>query len=242
MAFLLKNQWGTWAAEWGLTHVPERGWLRRTERVLGARRGLLFRVLWGGDEDPGLNVTIRFPRAAEPQRIREQLIADASLDVLPSKGSARRKMTIETGPVKTIRWGSRPEFLLREDCLIWRRTFPFNPPKVARLQAWVDALADALGRATRTFDDTCEACGSARVNRYVVVDGLPMLMCETCQQRLRVEGEMASRAYDMTEARHLNGLALAAVAAVIGAIAWAGIGALTHRIWAMAAIGIGALV
>ena len=242
MALLLKDQWRTWAAEWGLTHVPERGWMRRTERVLGARRGLLFRVSWGGDDDPGLNVTIRFPRAGEPQRIREQLIADASLDALPGKGSARRKMAIETGPAKAIRLGSRPEFLLREDCLIWRRAFPFNPPRPARIQGWVDALVDSLGRATRKFDGGCEICKSSRVDRYVVVDGLPMWMCESCQQRLRSEGEMASRAYEMTEARHLNGFALSAVAALIGAIAWAGIGALSHRIFAMAAIGIGALV
>jgi hypothetical protein len=238
---LLKDQWRTWAADWSLTHVPERGWLRRTERVLGARGGLLFRVSWGGDDDPGLNLAIRFPRPGEPQRVREQLIADASLDALPGKGSARRKMAVELGPVKAIRWGSRPEFLLRENCLIWRRTFPFNPPKVAHLQAWVEALIESLRRATRTFD-ACETCGSSPVHRYVVVDGLPMWMCESCQQRLRVEGEMASRSYDMSEARHVNGLALAAVAAVMGAIAWAGIGALTHRIFAVAAIGIGALV
>src|SRR5262249_34529414 len=55
-------------------------------------------------------------------------------------------------------------------------------------------------------------------------------------------GEMADRAYDMKETRHLSGAFLAFLAALVGAVAWAAIAALTNRIFAMAAIGIGALV
>lgn len=242
MSFLLKDQWRSWAAEWGLTHVPEKGWLRRTERVLGPRKDLLFRVSWGKDDDPGLNVTIRFPRTLDPQGLREALIANAALDVLPGKGAARRKMAVETGPKKTVRIGSRPEFLLNEDRLVWRRTFAFHVPKPAQIQAWVDALVEAIGRATPRFGGDCETCATGRVSGYVVVDEYPMMMCATCQQRLRTEGEMANRAYEMTEARHLNGAALGAIGMVLGAIAWAGIGALTHRMFAVAAIGIGVMV
>ena len=47
---------------------------------------------------------------------------------------------------------------------------------------------------------------------------------------------------DITEARHMPGALLGALAAVIGAVAWAFFAALTQRIFAFGAIGIGALI
>jgi len=76
----------------------------------------------------------------------------------------------------------------------------------------------------------------------VIVDGLPMRMCTDCQQRANAAGELAERAYDMTEANHVVGACLGAFAAIVGATAWAALGALTQREFAAAAIGIGALV
>lgn len=242
MSFLLKDRWQQWAVEWGLTHVPQKGWLRRTERVLGQRKGLLFRVLWGTDESPGLHICVRFPRVTDLDRVRAALIADSALDVLPSKGSARRKMEIQTGSAPRVRFTRLPEFRLGTDALLWRRAFLFRTPSAAQIQSWVDALVESLARATPTFGGKCESCGTGQAPSYVVVDGMPMMLCTTCQQKLRLEGELAERAYEMTEARHVNGLALAFVASLIGGAAWAAVAVLTHRIFAMGAIGIGALV
>lgn len=53
---------------------------------------------------------------------------------------------------------------------------------------------------------------------------------------------MAERTYDSIEVRYLAGATSGLAATVAGAAAWAAIGALTERMFAAAAIGIGALV
>jgi hypothetical protein len=242
MSFLLKSRWQEWAREWGLSHDPQKGWLHPNERVTGERKGLLVRVAWGPRERPGLVTCIRFPRVADPERLRQALIADDTLDALPGKGAARRKMVLESEVKKVYVFGRPPEFILSDRALIWRRVFPWRPPDPAHLASWVDALVAAVARATSVFDGRCESCGTGVVRRYVLADDVPAMLCATCQQRIRAEGDLADRTYDMTEARHIAGASRAFIAAMAGAIAWAAIGALTQRIFAAAAIGIGALI
>jgi len=242
MSIFLKDQWQEWARDWSLAHHPEKGWTRRTEWIVGERKGLLVRVSWGPQENPGLFVLVRFPRTADPERLRQALIDDPTLDVLPGKGAARRKMDIETGAKKMVRLGGIPEFTLTQNSLTWRRIIRWSAPKPAPLQSWVDALVTAVARATPAFDGRCEVCSTGSASRYVLVNDVPMMMCASCQQRLSAEGEMAERTYEMSEARHIPGVALGMAAALIGAAAWASIEIVTDRIFAAAAIGIGALV
>jgi len=242
MSAFLKDQWQEWAREWGLEHVPQKGLLYRTERVVGERKGLLIRIGWGPRERPGLSTCIRFPRVPAPDRLRQALIADDTLDALPGRGSARRKMELESDARKILWVGRAPEFTLGDRSLVWRRVFPWSAPKEAQVASWVDLLVAAIARATPVFDGRCESCGTGVVRQYVRVDDLPMLLCTTCQQRMQSEGDMADRAYDMIEARHAAGATRALLAAMAGAVAWAAIGALTERMFAAAAIGIGALV
>ncbi len=242
MPIFLRDHWKEWARDWGLAHYPEKGWIHRTEHVVGERKGLLIRVGWGTDQSPGLIACIRFPRVADPGRLCQALIDDATLDTLPGKGSARRKMAVESGAKKTVRIGKPPEFTLTDNALVWRRVFPWSAPKPPHVQSWVDTLIAAVARATPTFDGRCETCATGAVRPYVLVDGLPTFMCATCQQRLKAEGDMADRTYDMIEVRHVPGAALGVAAAFLGAVGWAVVGALTQRIFAAAAIGIGALV
>ena len=242
--FFPKSQWKDWARDWGLSHRAPKGWLAATpERIAGERKGLLIRVGWGPGEDPGLKVVVRFPRVADPDRLRQALIADAALDTLPGKGAGRRKMEIERPTArKVIRLGERPEFILSENSLVWSRTFNFSSPKAAQVRDWVETLIEAVARATPAFDGRCESCGSGGVRQYVLVDDVPALMCATCQQRVNAEGEMAERTYEMIEIRHLSGALLALAAVAAGALVWAALGALTQRIYSAVAIGIGALV
>jgi hypothetical protein len=242
MSIFLKDQWEEWARRWSLAHHPEKGWTRRTEWIAGERNGLLVRVGWGPEENPGLSVLVRFPRTADPERLRQALIDDPTLDALPGKGAARRKMEIETGPKKLVRLGGIPEFTLTQNSLTWRRVMRWSAPKARRLEEWVDALVTAVARATPMFDGRCEVCSTGSVPRYVLVNDVPMMMCATCQQRIAAEGEMADRTYEMSEAHHLPGFALGVAAALAGAVAWAAIEIATQRVFAAAAIGIGALV
>jgi hypothetical protein len=242
MAFFLKNKWQEWAREWGLAHHPHKGWLYPTEAIVGERKGLLLRVGWGSQEKPGLIVCIRFPRALDVERLRSALADDDTLDVLPGKGLARRKMVLESSVPRVQIVGRPPEFILGETSLVWRRVYSFSVPKAAQIASWVDALVAAVGRATPVFDGRCESCGTGVVRRYVLVDGLPAMICTSCQQRMRSEGDMADRTYDMIEVRYLAGATRGLAAALGGAVAWAAIGAATERMFAAAAIGIGALV
>src|SRR5580765_1316314 len=89
MVTIRSGGWTSWAREWGLAHQKRQGLLQRTEAVTGARGGLLLRAGWGDEQYPGLTVTIRFPRAVDVQRLRDQLAQDVSLDALPGKASAR---------------------------------------------------------------------------------------------------------------------------------------------------------
>jgi hypothetical protein len=171
------------------------------------------------------------------------LIDDATLDVLPGKGTARKHTAIVVGkPPAFMRWGKPPEFTLTEDALTWRRVFSWGTPKSARIQSWVETLVAAVARATPVFQGRCEDCGIAEVRRHVLVDGVPKLLCASCQQRTVTAGEMAERAYEMTDTNHGVGAALAGFAALVGATAWAAVAALTQREFAAAAIGIGALI
>src|SRR5262245_30299922 len=105
MNLFMRNRWQGWARDWGVVHQPQRGILSKNEHVVGEREGLLFRAGWGTDEYPGLTVTVRFPKTVDAQRLRQLLIDDATLDTLPGKGAARRKMGVVAAVARTgVRW------------------------------------------------------------------------------------------------------------------------------------------
>jgi hypothetical protein len=242
VSIFLKDQWKEWARDWAISHYPQKGLIYRNEKVVGERKGLLIKVGWEVSRHPYLAVCIRFPRVIDPTRLRQALIDDPTLDTLPGKGSGRRKMVVEGVSKKGIRLSSYQEFTLTNTSLVWHRVFSWSGPKPAQVQSWVDAMVASISRATPVFDGRCESCGTNVVKTFVLVDDLPTLMCATCQQRVKAEGDMADRTYDMIEVRHVPGTVLACLAAALGAVGWAAIGALTQRIYAIAAIGIGALV
>ena len=242
MGLFQKNRWLEWARAWGLTHYPQRGLFYRNEQVTGLRKGYLVSASWGGQKQASLILRIRFPGGADLESIRRTLADDASLDALPGKGKGRAKTVLAVGPEKKVQLGAIPEFTLRDGSLIWFRTYAWAPPKTEQLTGWIDALIASISRATPAFDGRCEQCHTTQVRQFVFVDQVPKMLCGTCQERLRTEREMAERNYDMMDARHLNGFAFALVAAVVGAAGWALVAALTNRILAMAAIGMGALI
>ena len=242
MSLFSKNQWQPWARSWGVSHYPQRGAFGRNEQIAGLRNGYLLQVSWGGDKNATLIVRLRFPMGASLEGIRAALAADPSLDALPGKGKARAKTVIEIGPEKMVRLGFMPEFILRDGSLLWSRRFAWSTPKPEQLKGWVDTLMMALARAAPAFDGKCEQCHTTAVRQFVFVDGVPKLLCGTCQERLRVEGQMAERNYDMLEARYLNGALLGLGMALLGAAGWAALAAGTGRILVAAGLGIGWLV
>jgi len=242
VSLLPRNEWQSWAQEWGLVHHPQKGWIYRNEQVVGLYKGVLVQAGWGGENNLSLIVRLRFPRTTNPEVVKQALVEDPSLDSMPGHGAKRAKMAIETGPQKRVRIGGIPEFTLTDTSLVWFRAASLNGPKPRQVPEWVGLLAAALARATPGYDGRCEQCGTDGVKQFVLLDESPAMICPSCRQRLRAEGEMAERAYNMTEARHLPGALLGAGAAVVGAVAWAFFAGLTQRIFAFGAIGIGALI
>ena len=241
--FSQKSRWQDWARDWGLTHLPQaKHHLYRNEGVVGLRKGLILRAAWTGEKGVTLSMKVRFPRGESLEGLKQALADDPALDVLPGKGAARRKTVIAHGPAPRLRLGAAPEFRLADGLLEWNRPFAWRTPKPAQVMAWADALVNAVARAGVRFDGRCEECRTAATGGYVLVNDLPRVLCGSCQQRLIAEGEMAERWYDMQEASYWRGATLGAVTAFGGAAAWAMLAILSDRIWAVAAIGIGALV
>jgi hypothetical protein len=243
MSLFPKSEWMDRAREWGMEHLPQKGRLFRDESVVGIRDGRLVQVGWGGENRSSLVVLIRFPRVERIERLRDALIADPALDTLPGKAAKRRKvttqMTSKTSPIRKRR--RMPEFTLNESALRWVRQFPISSPKSATVRTWVETLLGAIGRATHPFDGHCERCNAANLRGFVLVDGIPMILC-SCQQHLRAEGEMAERSYELQVANHMAGAVLAPAVAVVGAIAWAIMAAVTGEIYAAVAIVTGLVV
>ena len=121
-------------------------------------------------------------------------------------------------------------------------TIRHSSPKSAKVRTWVETLLGAIGRATPPFDGHCERCNAANLRGFVLVDGIPMILCGSCQQHLRAEGEMAERSYELQDANHMAGAVLALLVAVVGAIACAIMAAVTGEIFAAVAIVTGLVV
>ena len=241
MSIFDKSQWAEWAGEWGFQHLPQKGPWARNEGIVGMRDGRLVSVGWGGRKNATLVVLVRFARCENPDAVRAALVADTTLDALPRKGAGRWKMARERNAANPI-WTALPEFTLGDSSLVWTHRPLWSRPGPAKVRGWVELLLAALSRATRPLEGRCETCGTAGVGAYVIVADQPRLLCAACQQRLLEQGEAAERAYDMESAQHLAGTLAAAVAALVGAVAWALLEIATHRIFAALAIATGVLV
>lgn len=242
MALLVRTEWTEWANAWGLAHHRQTGWLLHNEHIVGQHDGLLFQVGWGGDKHQYLTVRVRFPRTTNLEMLRDALIRDSSLDVLPGHGAARRKTRIEIGEKKGIRLVGHAEFTLTEGTLVWRRLFAWSTPAPGKAQEWAAALIQAIVRVSGAFEGRCEQCSNAPAREFVLVDQVPTMLCSSCQQRMRGEGELADQAYDASEANHVRGALFAQGAAMVSAGAWATLAIVSEHVFALAAIGIGAFV
>ena len=236
----VKSQWTDWANAWSLSHRPQKGKLYRDEGITGQHDGLLFQVQWCGENGSMLAVLVRFSAGQDLERVRAALIADPTLDVLPGKGAARNKTKIEE--VKAVYVGAVPEFVLTDGALCWRRGFAWKSPKADEVRGWVERLLGALKRAGLRHEPMCEDCRQRSVEGYVLVDGIPVRLCTSCQQARSAAGDLAARSYEMKEASYARGLLFALGGVAAGAAAWAGLAVATNRMFALVGIGIGALV
>jgi hypothetical protein len=246
------KKWKDWAAAWGLTwHKP--GFMSASpEWIAGSYRGYLVKFGWMVERQAHFYALIRFPKVPDPAALRQRLLEDPALAELPGWNKikpATSKLNAVFVPGAAPNPGVRlavraigTVLQMDETMLLWTRPCPWRRPKAAQLAGWIEKLVQSLSQMARPFEGKCEECGRTLGQRFVIVNGIPKHLCETCQQGLVQKGRMAETAYDQIEANHLMGALFGAVAAVLGGATWAAISFFTGRMFALVAIGIALLV
>jgi hypothetical protein len=253
MGIFSKNGWKEWARQWGLTYHAPKFLGSGREWIAGSYRGYLVKAGWLGDRHLEFYAHIRFPKVPDPSVIRQRLLDDQTLAALPGWSKIKPAEAGKSaglfafpsgGAIKIARAnivGTKP-FIADESSVIWTRPCPWRRPSTEQLQAWVEALIVALSQTTRAFDGHCEQCGHSIGERFVMVNDVPVHLCETCQQDLVQKGRIAEQQYEEGSANHLLGALYGGVAAMVGGALWAAISFFTGRMFAIVAMGIALMV
>jgi hypothetical protein len=222
-----------------------------SEWMAGLKDQRLVRVGWAGEKGERLTVLIRFPRVASADALREQLRAMESLTALPGWKKLKPQQKAG-GPVvpaagaalggPKINWTGPQDLIVDETSVQWSHAFRWNRPKADKVRPWVEALLAAVVRSTQGFDGRCEMCGNARVDKFMLYESVPVMMCDGCRSRSATEGQMAEQQYEQSEANYLLGTGYGTIAGVIGGTLWALLAIGTGKLYLAAAIGIGFLV
>lgn len=253
MGLITQSGWKDWARQWGLTYHAPRFLGTAREWMAGSYRGYLVKVGWLGDRHLEFYALIRFPKGPEPGVIRQRLLADPALVELPGwskiKPADAQKTSglvafsnggaIQLAQANVV--GARP-LVVDDSSMLWTRPCPWRRPSTEQLQGWVDKLMGSLAQNARPFEGRCEQCGASVGERFVMVNGVPVHLCDPCQQALVQKGRAAAEHYEQGEARYALGVLAAGAAAVVGGTLWALISYFTGRMFALVAIGIALLV
>jgi hypothetical protein len=166
--------------------------------------------------------TVRFMDAARDEAVRQALPQSAEL--------AGKKIKAKAVTVK-------------DGAAVYRHAKAmFSTPSPEAIAGEVDALVSAVKLAGPPPAAQCRVCGGAGGVDPILVNGLVDRVCPGCVERLQHEAKKAAEEY---EKRPLNlpfALVTAAVLAVIGALAWAGLTIATNKMYWLVAIGVGALI
>jgi hypothetical protein len=253
MGMFSKQGWKDWASEWGLTYHAPKFLGSTREWMVGSYRGYLIKLGWFGDRNVEFYALIRFPKVLDPVMIRQRMVDDTTLTDVPGWSKLKPADKAKTpgllalqnaGEVKLMRTsvvGAKP-FIVDDSSLVWTRPCPWRRPSPDKLKAWVEKLVVALSQTTRPFEGRCEQCGRTLGQRYVMVNGVPVHLCETCQADLVQKGRIAEHDYEQGVANHALGATYATVAAMVGGTVWALLSYSTGRMFALVAIGIAMLV
>ncbi len=253
MGFWKAKTWKDWASEWGLTYHPTRFLSSTPEWMAGSYRGYLVKLGWLGDRHLEFRAIIRYPKVPEAGVIRQQLLDAPSLAELPGWTKLKPARAPRLGSLSLAAPAGGPTLVNRtvageerlevsDSSLVWTVPFALRRPDASKLQGWLEQLTGVLAQTCRAFQSRCETCGRSVGQRFVMVDGLPTYLCESCQQDLAQKGRMAEQAYDEGEANRLLGTFYGMWASLVGGVLWGLISFSTRRMFALVAIGIGMLV
>ena len=202
----------------GLRHYPQQGpWNRKSGSAVGTRDNYVTAI---GFTQKGravvLVILLRFKKVEQQEQLK----------------SALKSAAIKKGKLGAI--GS--------NFVRWEWTYAFTKPKAEEVAKLVEDLRTAIKSVTTPFDGRCEQCGSTSSQSLTLLNGMPMFICATCQEKVRQELNQAAVNYEAITPNYPNGLVLGLGAAAVGGLAWGLIAYAINYIFLYGAILIGFLV
>jgi len=202
----------------GLRHYPQQGpWSKKSGSAVGTRDNYVTTIGFSHNgQAANLVVLLRFKKLEQPEQVKS---------ALKSAGIKKGKL----GAVGTnfVRWE-------------WK--YSFTKPKAEEVAKLIEDLRTAIKPVTTPFDGRCEQCASASTQSLTLLNGMPMFICATCQDKVRHELNQAAVNYEAITPNYPNGLVLGLAAAAMGGLAWGLVAYGINRIFLYGAILIGYFV
>jgi hypothetical protein len=206
----------------GSLYYPGRGpWGRKSGSVIGTRDGYVT-VIGFNRSERAANVAIllRFKKLEHPELVKAAIAENLSLS-----GKKRGKLA-EAG----------------SDFVRWEWKYSFSKPKAEEVAGLAETLREAIKQTAPGFVGRCEHCGNNSTPSLTLMNGIPIYICASCQEKVHQELDQAAMTYEAIEPNYPNGLVLGIGAALLGGIAWGVVAYAINRIFLYGAILIGYFV
>lgn len=204
----------------GLRHHPALGpWGRKSGSVIGMRDGYAIAIGFERTRYAKIVILLRFKKLSQPELLKSALKESPTL---PKKHG------------KLADAGA--------DFLRWEWQYSFTKPKPEEVAKLAEALRETIKSVAPAFDGRCEHCESAPSSALTLMNGLPVLMCAGCQEKVHQELDQAAIRYEAIVPNYPNGAVLGILAAAAGGIAWGVVAYAINRIFLYGAILIGYFV
>jgi hypothetical protein len=202
----------------GLRHYPQQGpWSKKSGSAVGTRDNYVTAIGFSRNgQATNLVILLRFKKLDQPEQVKSAL-----------KSAAIKKGKLGAVGTNFVRWE-------------WR--YAFTKPKAEEVAKLAEDLRTAIKPATTAFDGRCEQCSSTSTQSLTLLNGMPMFICATCQEKVRHELNQAAVNYEAITPNYPNGLVLGLAAAALGGLAWGLVAYGLNRIFLYGAILIGYFV
>jgi len=202
----------------GLRHYPQQGpWSKKSGSAVGTRDNYVTVIGFSHNgQAANLVILLRFKKLEQPEQVKSAL-----------KSAAIKKGKLGAVGDNFVRWE-------------WR--YSFTKPKAEEVAKLAEDLRTAIKPVTTPFDGRCEQCASTSTQSLTLLNGMPMFICATCQEKVRRELNQAAVNYEAITPNYPNGLVLGMAAAAAGGLAWGFVAYGINRIFLYGAILIGYIV
>ena len=202
----------------GLRHYPQQGpWSKKSGSAVGTRDNYVTAIGFShNSQGANLVILLRFKKLEQPELVK----------------SALKSAAIKKGKLGAV----------GNDFVRWEWMYSFTKPKAEEVAKLVEDLRTAIKPVTAAFDGRCEQCASTSTQSLTMLNGMPMFICATCQEKVRHELNQAAEKYEMITPNYPNGLVLGLGAAALGGLAWGLVAYGLNYIFLYGAILIGYLV